>query len=159
MTRPLFYGSILGCAALAAIAVSPVEARTKTFIEVTHPWIAQPPGGAPTAAGYLTLKNVGKGPDVFLGGETGAAEALEIHSMSMTGGVMRMRAVPEGLDLQPGQILTLHPGGDEHLMIIHPTHALKAGESIPATLHFRRAGSLRVTFLVQTPEAAPTPKP
>jgi len=156
MTRPRVYGLMFGWAALAGLTnAPPAGAVGPSVIAIFHPWIAAPPGGAPTAAGYLTLKNLGKKPEIFLGGESAVAQAVEIHSMSMTGGIMRMRAIPQGLTLQPGQVLTLRPGGGDHLMIIHPKHALEPGETVPAVLHFRGAGSVKVTFKVEAPGTLP----
>ncbi len=57
------------------------------------------PPGAPTAAGYLTITNIGRTPDQLVGGDSPLASKVEIHRMSMTGGIMRMRAVPGGLPI------------------------------------------------------------
>jgi copper(I)-binding protein len=135
--------------ALLALAAAPALAKTSP-IDVIHPWIAEPPGGAPTAGGYLTVKNLGKSPEVFLGGETSAADKLEIHSMSMAGGIMRMRTVgDEGVALAPGQTLVMAPKGGYHLMLIRPRHPLKAGEHVSATLKFANAGAIKVVFVVE----------
>lgn len=118
-------------------------------IEIVRAWIAPPPGGAPTAAGYGIIKNEGRSADTFIGASTPAAEKLELHSVSNTGGIMRMRPAVGGVAIGPGQALTLAPGGAYHFMFVHPKRALKSGERIPATLTFARAGAVKTTFVVQ----------
>jgi copper(I)-binding protein len=73
---------------------------------------------------------------------------VELHEMSMAGGVMRMRALPGGVAIGPGGTLALAPGGD-HLMLIGPAHALRAGETVPVNLTFAHAGTIRVQFQVR----------
>jgi copper(I)-binding protein len=123
-------------------------------LQIGHPWIRPTPLGAPTAAGYLTVTNTGATPDRFLDGSAPDAAKIEIHGMSMAGGIMRMRPVAGGLALPPGQTIKLAPGGF-HLMIIGPKHAFKIGDHIPAMLRFQHAGEVKVEFYVQAdpPEA------
>lgn len=59
--------------------------------------------------------------------ETNIAERVELHRMSMTDGIMRMRQLKE-LPLAAGTKTTLAPGGD-HLMLINLKKQLKAGEA------------------------------
>ena len=73
--------------------------------------------------------------------------------MSMDGGIMRMRELPDGLVLPPGATVRLEPGG-YHLMLIGPKAPFKVGDHITATLKFAKAGSIKVEFYVQT--APPT---
>jgi copper(I)-binding protein len=117
-------------------------------LKVDHPWVRPTSPGAPTAAGYLTITNTGKVPDKLLGGASPLANQVEVHQMTMTGTVMRMRPVIGGLDLPAGRTVTLAPGG-YHLMLIGPKHAFKLGEHIPATLKFEHAGDVKVDFVVQ----------
>lgn len=63
---------------------------------------------------------------------TPAAESSEIHTMTMDGGVMKMRQL-EFLDLPANQPVKLGPGGD-HLMMFGLKKPLKAGQKIPVTL-------------------------
>ena len=60
------------------------------------------------------------------------AASAEIHTMTMEGGVMKMRQL-EYLPLPANQPVTLGPGGD-HLMLFGLKHALKAGEKVPLTI-------------------------
>lgn len=61
-----------------------------------------------------------------------AAASSEIHTMTMDGGVMKMRQL-EDLPLPANQPVKLGPGGD-HLMLFGIKKPLKAGEQIPLTL-------------------------
>jgi copper(I)-binding protein len=131
------------------LSAGPALAKAPSAVTVSRPWIAAPPSGAPTAAGYAVIKNVGRTPDTFLGAMTPAAEKFQLHTMSMTGGVMRMRPVTEGVVLAPGQTLTLAPGGGYHFMVVGPKHPLKVGDKIQAVLNFAKAGAIKTTFVVQ----------
>jgi copper(I)-binding protein len=135
-------------AAALALLAAPAFAIAST-IEVDHAWIAAPPVGAPTAAAYLTVKNPGKAADVLLAAAAPGAEALQLHAMSMAGGIMRMRPVTGGVALAPGATLTLAPGGAYHFMLIRPKRPLKIGDRVPATLTFAKAGAVKAVFVVQ----------
>jgi copper(I)-binding protein len=116
-------------------------------LEIGHPWSRPTPPGAPTAAGYLTITNTGREGDVLLGGSSPLADKIEVHQMTMAGGIMRMRAVSGGLPIPAGQTVKLEPNG-YHLMLIGPKHAFRLGEHIAATLRFQRAGAVKVEFEV-----------
>ena len=60
--------------------------------------------------------------------ETTAADVVELHRMTMTNGVMRMRQLKE-LGLPAGKTIALSPGGD-HLMLINLKKQLRAGEAL-----------------------------
>ena len=147
----------LAFVAIALIAAAPFAASAHSYtlgaLQIGHPWSRPNPPGAPTAAGYLTITNTGKTPDRLLGGSSPVATKIEVHEMSMTGGIMRMRPVAGGLVLPAGQTVKLEPGGF-HLMIIGPNHAFKVGDHIPATLRFEHAGEIRVEFYVEAAPAA-----
>lgn len=72
------------------------------------------------------------------GASSPAAEAVELHEMSMDKGVMRMRPLPR-LDLPSGQSVELKPGG-YHLMLLGLKHPLAADGSVPLTLRFEQGG-------------------
>jgi hypothetical protein len=61
------------------------------------------------------------------------AGVVEIHEMAMEGDVMRMRALPQGLELPAGKPVELKPGG-YHVMLINLKQAVKAGDIVPVTL-------------------------
>ncbi len=65
---------------------------------------------------------------------------------------MRMRPIPGGLAMAGSATLRLSPNGD-HLMLIAPKAALKAGTHVKVTLEFQRAGRVAADFVVR--DAAP----
>src|SRR5690606_26241998 len=78
---------------------------------VLHPWTRATPPNAETAGAYLTLRNDGDTEDALIGARSGIADKVEIHSMTVDGGVMRMRPVGEaGVAVQPGETVALAPG-------------------------------------------------
>jgi copper(I)-binding protein len=141
MNRRLF-----ALAAAAALAAGPAFAAPGSIV-VTDAWARATPSGAPTAAAYLTITNRGSIPDRLLGGETTAARTLQVHEMSMTGGVMHMGEV-KGAAIAPGATLKLQPGG-WHIMLIGLKAPLVKGASVPVTLHFEKAGAVRLVLPVK----------
>jgi copper(I)-binding protein len=126
-------------------------------IKISQPWAKPTLQGAQTGSAYLSLTNSGKTADRLLSGSTPIAGALEIHEMSMTGGIMRMRQITEGLPIAPGGKITLQPGGT-HLMLIGLKSPLVAGKKVPATLIFQNAGKVQIDLVV-TPASSASASP
>src|SRR3954462_11614042 len=116
-------------------------------LTVTSPWTRATPGGAKIAGGYLKIFNNGTSADRFIGAKSDAAAHVEIHEMSMNDGVMKMRPLPNGLEIKPGETVELSSGG-YHLMFMDIKQPLKAGDTFKATLQFEKAGPLEVSFNV-----------
>ena len=116
-------------------------------LTVTSPWTRATPGGAKIAGGYLKITNNGSAPDRFVGAKSAEADHVEIHEMSMHDGVMKMRPLPNGLEIKPGETVELKSGG-YHLMFMDIKQPLKVGDTFNATLQFEKAGPLEVSFNV-----------
>jgi copper(I)-binding protein len=80
----------------------------------------------------MELQNNGDEPIVLVDGESPLFGHVEIHTMIMDEGVMRMRRLDE-LVIEPGQNVQLRPGG-LHLMLIEPLGSLALGDTIDITL-------------------------
>jgi periplasmic copper chaperone A len=126
-------------------------------ITVASPWTRATPGGAKVAGGYLKVTNSSTAADKLVGGTTDIAGRVEVHEMSMSGGVMQMRPLNAGLELKAGQSVELKPGG-YHLMFLDLKRQLKEGDTIKATLQFEKAGTVDVTFRVGTVGGAAAPQ-
>ena len=130
--------------------VTPVTAHEYKVgaLKIGQPWARATPKGAAVGGGYLTITNTGTTPDRLVGGTTGISKRFEIHEMKMDNGVMKMRMLPNGLDIKPGQTVTLKPGG-YHIMFIGLKAPLKKGQHVDATLRFEKAGEVKVDFVVE----------
>ncbi len=126
-------------------------------IVVAQPWTRATPAGASVAGGYMTITNNGTDPDHLVGGSFEAAGKMEIHEMTMEGGIMRMRPLPNGLEIKPGQTVTLEPSGN-HVMFVGLKQQLKQGASVKGELRFDKAGTVEVDYKVE-PVGASKPTP
>ncbi len=137
---------------LAASDVAPLPSMETVIsktgdLTIEAAWSRATPGGATVGAGYLRIKNSGSAPDVLTGVSSPVAANVEIHEMTMTDGVMRMRQLPGGLEIKPGETVELAPGGT-HLMFMGLKGPLSAGERFFATLSFKNAAPVEVEFAV-----------
>lgn len=144
------FASLAAAAAFACLTASPLLAQTApTYkagaITVASPWTRATPKGAPVAGGYATITNNGAQADRLIGGSFAHASGVEVHTMSMDGGVMRMRKLAEGLEIKPGETVQLKPGG-LHLMFVDLKQPVTAGATIKGSLRFEKAGEIEMEF-------------
>jgi periplasmic copper chaperone A len=116
-------------------------------ITVETPWSRATPGGAKVGAGYLTIKNNADAPDRLVSVTADIAGKTEIHQMSMTGGMMKMRELADGLPVPAKGSVALEPSS-YHLMFLDLRNPLKEGDTFKGTLTFEKAGAVPVTFEV-----------
>ena len=116
-------------------------------IHIAQPWVRATPKGAKSGAGYMTITNKGTTPDRVNCVSSDASAQCQIHSMTMEGGVMKMRPVEGGLEIKPGETVTLAPGGF-HVMLVTLKHPLETGQNVKATLKFDKAGTVDVEYPV-----------
>jgi copper(I)-binding protein len=129
---------------------------TQGSLFIFHPALNATPAGADTAVGYFSVRNDGAEDDRLLSvSAPDLAERVEIHTMSMDGGVMKMRQI-EALDLPAGQNTQLSPEGT-HLMFVGLKKAPAEGARIEGTLTFEKAGAVVVEFVVEPVGSLPEP--
>lgn len=133
-----------------SLMVMPIS-HAADIAQVSDAWVRLPPPGAQIAAAYLTLESK---QTLSLSHVTSpAAEAVEIHTMSMHGGMMEMRQLP-ALALEAGKPVKLEPGG-LHLMLINLKKPLKAGDKVQLVLNFKQGkraiGAVSVQATVKAP--------
>ena len=101
-------------------------------ISISDAWARATVPGQVVGAAYLSIAAK---QDIRLDAvTTPVAESVEIHTMQIQQGVMRMRML-EKLDIPAGKKVTLAPG-QTHLMLINLKSPLKAGENITLQLSF-----------------------
>lgn len=90
-------------------------------------------GMAGTGAVFMKLVNRGREADRLIGATTDAAQVVEIHETVVENEVMKMRMLPDGLEVPSRGEVLLKPGG-YHVMLIDIAKPLAAGDRIPVTL-------------------------
>ena len=139
-----------GGVAIVALALAPFAAPAAWAadydvgsIHISAPWARATPKGATTGAAYMTITNTGKTPDKVACVSSDASAECQIHTMTMDNGVMQMRPVEGGLEIKPGETVTLKPGG-LHVMLVTLKHPLEQGNSVKAMLKFDTAGTVEI---------------
>jgi hypothetical protein len=138
MTRTGF--GILACVALA---ISPFAAQAG--VTATNVWVrgTVPVQRATGAFATLTSSEDAKLVEV----KSPAAKIVEIHTMDMTSGIMRMHAV-DSIALPAGKPVALAPGG-YHVMMIGLVKPLTVGEKVPLTFVVEDSKGKRTSLEVQ----------
>ena len=106
--------------------------------------------GMPSSAAYLKITNNGVSDDRLIAAKAAIAQRVEIHSMEMDNGVMRMRAVDGGLAIAAGDSVTLAPGG-LHIMLMGLTTDLAPDTQHEIILVFEKAGDIKLTGTAKRP--------
>ena len=132
----------LGCLILVACAQRNVTA-SDSWVRATAP-------GQQVAAAYMSLRS-GR-PATLIGAQSPVCEAIQLHSMSTEGGVMKMREVAE-VGLPAGVAVKLEPSS-YHMMLTGLKQPLGPGNSVPIELKLRYADGALSTLQV-TAEVRP----
>jgi periplasmic copper chaperone A len=113
---------------LTQISTTPARAADYDIgsIHITQPWARATPKGASSGAAYMTITNNGKTSDRVSCLSSDASTQCQIHTMTMEKGVMKMRPVEGGLEIKPGETVTLKPSSF-HVMLVNLKHPLAQG--------------------------------
>ncbi len=122
-------------AALATLACTAATALAQN-VEVQSAWIRTSVQGQKATGAFMTL--TAKDGSRLVSAASPVAGVVEVHEMKMEGDIMRMRALPNGLDLPAGKAVALQPGG-YHIMLMDLKAALPKGSTVPMTLSFKDA--------------------
>jgi copper(I)-binding protein len=150
-------GYVVGWIAMLAVALASgassamAQNDARDNLRIEHPYARPTPPGARTGGAYLTIENRGSQQDRLIRVATPVAGAAEIHSMTMEGNVMRMRAVA-AVEIPSHATTALKPGGF-HVMLMDLKQPLVAGGTLPLSLTFEKAGTIDVTARVEAPES------
>ncbi len=114
-------------------------------IEVSDAWARATSASASSAAVYMTIANRG-GDDRLISMATPAAGSATLHTTTMDGGIMRMRAINDGIVIAKGRLM-LAPNGT-HVMLTGLKRPLVEGQRIAARLRFARSGNRDIGITV-----------
>jgi periplasmic copper chaperone A len=123
---------------LSLFCVSGALLADDASIQVENAWLQAVPPVADATAAYMSIRNHGPSPLRLIGASSAIATNIEpmITTRRQRNGqeVMGMESV-ESLEIPPGGVLELKPGGS-HLMIMGLISHPKEGEHVKVTVRF-----------------------
>lgn len=124
--------------------------KNEPHVEISNAWTRATQEEQDVGASYMTLT---ANKDLTLTEiESSATEDVEIHSMTMENGIMKMRMLDE-LPLKANEPVELSPGGF-HLMLFDLEKPLKVGQNVSFTLHFKDKKGKELTLNINSPVKA-----
>ncbi len=145
------YALKAGLASLLVLCAGAAHAQT---VEVKNAWVRTTVPGQKASGAFMTL--TAKDGTRLVGVASPVAGVAEIHEMKMEGDIMKMRALPNGLELPAGKSVELKPGGF-HVMLMDLKAALPKDSTIPLTLSFKDAKGVESKLELKLPVAATSP--
>lgn len=136
---------------LIATAVFVTSGAFAQNINISDGWVRATVQGQKATGAFmkLTAKDQAK----LIAGNSPAAGLVEIHEMKMVNDVMKMAALPNGLDLPAGKTVELKPGG-YHIMLMDLKSPLTADSIVPVALTFQDAKGNKTTQELKLPVKA-----
>jgi copper(I)-binding protein len=130
---------------------SHVAAQT---ITISNAWVRATVQGQKATGAFMTVKS--KENSKLVAASTPVAGVVEIHEMKMDKDVMKMSALPNGIDLPAGKAVDLKPGGF-HIMLMDLKMPLNKDVAVPLTLTFQDSSGKKSQQVVQVPVSVQPP--
>ena len=137
--------------AASVFMASQVAAQT---IAVTNAWARATVQGQKATGAFMTVTSKENAKLVAV--SSPVAGIVEIHEMKMDKDIMKMSALPNGLELPAGKAVELKPGG-YHIMLMDLKLPLNKDVSVPLTLTFQDASGKKSQQVVQVPVSVQAP--
>lgn len=123
------------------------QSSANTGLAFETPWVRASAPGQKNGAGYVQIQNKSNQTDRLISATTENIGRVELHTIINENGVAKMRQV-QGIEVPAGSGATLAPGGF-HIMFMGLTEPFKAGEVVPVTLRFEKAGEIKISFEIK----------
>jgi len=119
-------------------------------VDVKNAWVRTSVQGQSATGAFMTL--TAREDTRLIGITSPVAGVAELHEMKLDNGVMKMRAVADGLALPAGKAVELKPGG-YHVMLMDLKAALPKDSTVPVTLLFKDAKGVQSRVELKLPVA------
>ena len=123
------------------------KSTSQAGVLLTGAWVRATADGQQVGAAYTNLLSTKS--STLIAAESDIAGSVEIHSMTMDKGVMKMRRL-ETLNLPKGKTVSLAPGGF-HFMLFDLKKPLKVGENASFKLTFKAENGKEFTQNINMP--------
>jgi copper(I)-binding protein len=138
---------LMAAALVASGLLIPAFAQS---VDVKDAWVRTAVPGQKATGAFMKI--TAKDGTRLVGAASPVAGVVEIHEMAMDGNVMKMRALPNGLELPAGKAVDLKPGGF-HVMLMDLKSALPKDTTVPLTLVFKDAKGAESRVELKVPVA------
>ena len=132
---------------LLLITISNISFADSSALVFNKIIVPEAPPVASVMAAYMDITNNNKKAKVIKHISSSQFKRVEIHSMSMANGMMKMEQM-QTLTVQPGKTVKLETGG-LHIMLIKPIQTLKHGDSVELTFTLVSGEIITVDTTVQ----------
>jgi copper(I)-binding protein len=139
-----FSKKIIAVAFTSVLAVSAFAQN----VTVAEGWVRATVQGQKATGAFMNI--TAKDQTKLVAVSSPAAGIGEIHEMKMDKDVMKMAALPNGLDLPAGKTVELKPGG-YHVMLMDLKAPLAADSTVPVTLTFQDVKGNKTTQELKLP--------
>jgi copper(I)-binding protein len=133
-----FSKHLIACTLATVCAVSAFAQN----VTVTDAWARATVQGQKATGAFMKI--TAKDNLKLVGVSSAIAGSAEIHEMKMEKDVMKMTALPNGIDLPAGKAVELKPGG-YHVMLMDLKEPLAKDTSVPLTLTLQDAKGVKST--------------
>lgn len=123
------------------------QSTSNASLAFDAPWVRASAPGQKNGAGYVQIHNKSGQTDRLISATTANVGRVELHTIINENGVAKMRQV-QGIEVTAGAGATLAPGG-YHIMFMGLNAPFKAGDVVPVTLRFEKAGEVKVDFEIK----------
>lgn len=141
-------------AALSAVVAAAFAFPVHAQVTVKDPWVRATVAQQKATGAFMQITSVQDAR--LVEAKSSVAGVVEIHEMAMEKDVMRMRALPKGLELPAGKPVELKSGG-YHVMLMDLKAPLAKGSNVPVTLVFQDAKGAETQLPLQLPVASQAP--
>lgn len=145
VSRSLF----LACA-VVALLLRGGAAFAQSSLTVADPWMRQAMAAAQQTAIFMTIENKTGEKRQLVSASTAVAEKVELHTMSMDGGMMKMTQV-KAIDVPANGKAELKPGSF-HIMLFGLKARPEDGATVDVTLTFDNGQTMPIKAVVRKPE-------
>jgi len=123
-------------------------------VAITNSWVRATVQGQKATGAFMTVTSKENAKLVTV--SSPVAGIAEIHEMKMEKDVMKMAALPNGLDLPAGKAVDLKPGS-YHIMLMDLKLPLNKDVAVPLTLTFQDSSGKKSQQVVQVPVSVQPP--
>jgi copper(I)-binding protein len=133
---------IAACVLATLIAAPVLAGSAAESVSANDPYVRMVPPGMTVSGAFMVLKNADSKDHKLVKAESPVAKAVELHTHTNEGGVMKMRPVKD-IEVKAQGEAVLKPGS-LHVMLIGLKQELKEGDNVPITLTFEDGSSKKV---------------